>query len=70
MKFVMISISSRSEGTSSRSTCENTRAISCATLRRSRSACTKSTAERNRACRNKFGHASGTCAFSSSKSSD
>ena len=30
-----------------------------------RSACTKSTADRKRACRNKFGHASGTCALSS-----
>ena len=30
----MVSISSRSDGTSSRSTCEKMRAISCATLRR------------------------------------
>ena len=35
-----------------------------ATLRRRRSACTKSTAERKRACRNVLGHASGTCIFS------
>ena len=31
VKLLMVSISSRSEGTSSRSTCEKTRAISCAT---------------------------------------
>ena len=39
------------------------RAISSATLRRKRSARTKSTAERKRDCRNRFGQASGTCAF-------
>src|SRR5579864_6932769 len=65
VKLVMVNISSRSEGTSSRSTSENSRAISSATLRRNRPACTKSTAERNRACRKIFGHASGTCALSS-----
>ena len=43
---------------------EKMRAISSATLRRSRSACTKSTAERKRASRKRFGHASGTCTFS------
>jgi hypothetical protein len=64
VKFVIVSISSRSEGTSSRSTYEKIRAISCATLRRSRSACTKSTADRNRAWRKRFGQASGTCALS------
>ncbi len=63
VKFDSVSISSRSDGTSSRSTSENTRAISTATRRRKRSAWTKSTADRKRACRNRFGHASGTCAF-------
>jgi hypothetical protein len=43
---------------------EKMRAISCATLRRRRSACTKSTAERKRAWRKRLGQASGTCAFS------
>src|ERR1039457_6853844 len=38
VKLVMVSISSRSEGTSNRSTWEKTRAISTATLRRNRSA--------------------------------
>src|ERR1700742_3480344 len=65
VKFVIVKISSRSEGTSSRSTSPKIRAISIATLRRMRSACTKSTADKNRACRNKFGQASGTCAFNS-----
>ena len=46
-KVLIVSISSRSDGTSSKSTSEKTRAISCATFRRNRSACTKSTAERN-----------------------
>ena len=63
VKLPMVSISSRSDGTSSRSTSPKMRAISPATRRRSRSAWTKSTAERNRASRNRFGHASGTCAF-------
>ena len=49
--FVTVSISSRTEGTSRRSTCEKKRAISSATFRRRRSACTKSTAERKRAWR-------------------
>src|SRR5216684_1131488 len=47
--LLMVSISSRSEGTRSRSTWEKRRAISSATLRRKRSAWTKSTAERKRA---------------------
>jgi DNA-binding transcriptional LysR family regulator len=64
VKFEMVSISSRSDGTSSRSTCEKMRAISSATLRRMRSACTKSTADRKRASRNRLGQASGTWAFS------
>ena len=64
MKFEIVSISSRSDGTSSRSTCEKMRAISMATRRRRRSACTKSTADRNRAWRNRLGQASGTCTFS------
>ena len=64
VKLVMVSISSRSDGTSSRSTCENTRAISFATLRRKRSACTKSTAERKRDWRKVLGQASGTCTLS------
>src|SRR5262245_53789009 len=64
VKLVMVKISSRKEGTSRRSTSEKTRSISLATWRRRRSACTKSTAERNRAWRNRFGHASGTWAFS------
>src|SRR2546421_6820914 len=42
----------------SRSTSLNTRAISSATLRRRRSAWTKSTAERNRDWRNRLGQAS------------
>ena len=63
VKLVIVSISSRSDGTSSKSTCESIRAISCATLRRKRSACTKSTAERNRAWRNKVGPRVGTCTF-------
>ncbi len=41
-----------------------TRAISTATLRRSRSACTRSTADRKRAWRKVLGHASATCIFS------
>ena len=49
-----------------RSTSEKTRAISSATLRRNRSVCTKSTAERNRDWRKTLGHASGTWAFNSS----
>src|SRR5579863_2808654 len=65
VKFVMVSISSRTEGTRSRSTWEKRRAISSATFRRSRSAWTKSTAERNCAWRKIFGQASGTCALSS-----
>ena len=40
------------------------RAISIATLRRKRSACTKSTAERKRDWRKMLGHASGTCILS------
>src|SRR5207302_11311363 len=44
--LLMESISSRSEGTSNRSTCEEMRAIASATLRRKLSAWTKSTAER------------------------
>jgi hypothetical protein len=63
VKFVMIRISSRSAGTRSRSTFSKSRAISPATLRRRRSAWTKSTAERKRDCRNVFGQASGTCTF-------
>ena len=63
----MTSISSRNDGTSSRSTCEKTRAISWATLRRKRSACTKSTADKKRDWRKMFGHASGTCTLSSLK---
>ena len=66
VKFVITRNSSRSEGTSSRSTSEKIRSISIATLRLSLSACTKSTAERNRDWRNVFGHASGTCIFNSS----
>ncbi len=54
----MVSCSSRSDGTINTSTSLKMRAISNATLRRNRSACTKSTAERNRAWRNRFGHAS------------
>src|SRR5580704_17197865 len=64
--FEITSISSRSDGTRSRSTPAKTRAISCATLRRKRSVWTKSTAERNRDWRKTLGHASGTCAFNSS----
>ena len=64
VKLVMVSCSSRSDGTSSTSTSRKMRAISSATLRRSRSACTKSTAERKRAWRNRFGHASLTCTLS------
>ena len=64
VKLLMVSISSRSDGTSSRSTSEKMRAISPATLRRNRSACTKSTAERKRAWRNRLGQASGTCTLS------
>ncbi len=60
VKLVMVSISSRSEGTRSKSTLEKTRAISMATLRRKRSVCTKSTAERNRDWRKMLGQASGT----------
>src|SRR5271163_4042434 len=63
VKLVIVNISSRSDGTSSKSTSEKTRAISSATFRRRRSACTKSTAERNRDCLKVFGHASGTWAF-------
>src|SRR6185503_20749324 len=65
VKLVMTSISSRKEGTSSKSTYENRRAISWATLWRKRSACTKSTADKKRAWRRTFGHASGTCILSS-----
>src|SRR5437762_8421546 len=64
VKLVMVSISSRSDGTSSRSTWEKTRAISLATLRRNRSDWTKSTADRNRDWRKRFGQASGTCTLS------
>ena len=64
VKLVIVSCSSRSDGTISRSTSLKMRAISSATLRRSRSACTQSTAERNRASRNRFGHASFTCTLS------
>ena len=64
VKLVMVSISSRNEGTRSRSTCEKTRAISMATFRRKRSLCTKSTAERNRDWRKRLGHASGTWTLS------
>src|SRR5213078_346979 len=63
--LLIVSISSRREGTSNKSTCEKMRAISCATLRRKRSAWTKSTAERKRDCRNVFGQPSGTCILSS-----
>ena len=66
VKLEMVSISSRSDGTSSRSTSPMIRAISEAKRCRSRSACTKSTAERKRDIRKKLGQASGTCAFSSS----
>ena len=41
------------------------RPISLATMRRKRSVCTKSTADRKRDWRKVFGHASGTCIFSS-----
>ena len=67
VKFVIVRISSRSAGTRSTSTFSKMRAISCATMRRRRSACTKSTAERKRDCRKRFGHASGTCIFSWSR---
>src|SRR5688572_30474496 len=56
----MVSISSRREGTSKRSTVSKRRAISAATIRRRRSAWTKSTAERKRDWRKMFGQASGT----------
>src|SRR5439155_6514451 len=62
--LLMVSISSRSEGTSSKSTSEKMRAISWATLRRKRSAWTKSTAERKRDWRNRLGQASGGCTLS------
>jgi hypothetical protein len=64
VKLEISNISFLSDGTSSTSTVENTRAISIATFRRNRSACTKSTADKNRDCRNRFGHASGTCTLS------
>jgi len=64
VKFVMVSISSRSEGTKSKSTWEKTRDISSATFRRKRSTCTRSTAERNRDCRKMLGQASGVCTLS------
>ncbi len=69
VKFVITRNSSRSmQGTSNRSTSrEQARSISIATLRRNLSACTKSTAERNRDWRKVFGHASGTCIFNSSR---
>src|SRR5467141_4998113 len=62
--LLMVSISSRSEGTSNRSTSEKMRAISWATLRRKRSAWTKSTAERKRDWRKRLGQASGVWTLS------
>src|SRR5216684_4397437 len=62
--LLMVSISSRSEGTRSRSTSEKMCAISCATLRRKRSAWTKSTAERKRDWRKRLGQASGVWTLS------
>src|SRR5262249_43048005 len=62
----IVSISSRSDGTKRRSTSRKRRAISPATIRRMRSAWTKSTAERKRDWRKMFGQASGTCTLSAS----
>src|SRR5438445_755937 len=62
--LLMVSISSRSEGTSSRSTSEKMRAISWQTLRRKRSVWTKSTAERKRAWRKRLGQESCVCILS------
>src|SRR5262249_6122398 len=64
VKLVIVRASSRSGGDRSTSIFAKRRAISAATLRRIRSAWTKSTAERKRACRKRFGHASGTCILS------
>src|SRR5262249_42128865 len=63
VKFVMVSISSRKDGTRSRSPSEKKRAHSFPAFRRQRYVCTKQTAERKRDWRKRCGHASGAWSF-------
>ena len=66
MKLVITSIGPASGGPAIRSTSANDVAIACIARRRSRSACTWSTAERKRALRKELGHAAASCQASAS----